>query len=103
MEKVLKIGIVLIAILSVFPISKDLFEFTRFILIVLFGILAYSEHLNANVKQFGFFIAMIFVFQPFVPLPFNELIWNVVHVSLAVIVTGTLFMTKKITPQPIED
>ncbi|MDR2222945.1 MAG: hypothetical protein LBE34_09410 [Flavobacteriaceae bacterium] len=103
MERILKLGVVAIFLLCLLPMSKELFEFTRFILIVLFGILAYTEHLNANIKLFGFYLAMIVLFQPFIPIPLDKMMWNVVHLVLAVAVLGSLFLVKKQKVQPIEE
>ena len=95
MEKGLKIGAILLLVVGMLSLPKDFYELTKFILIALFGILAYNSHVEANIKGTGFYIALIILFQPFVPLPFGSTVWMVLHGLLIAFLAVTLFSSKR--------
>ena len=102
MEKALKIGVSVLALLCLIPMSKEAFELTRFLFIIVFGILAYCEHLNANIKQFGFYVAMLILFQPFVQIPISPMAWNFIHVAFSIIVFASLLLERKTITEQAE-
>lgn len=102
MEKGLKIGAILLLLAGMLTVPKDFYELTKFILIALFGILAYNSHVEANIKGTGLYIALIILFQPFVPLPFGATIWMVLHGAIVAFLAITLFTSKSKLSKAIE-
>jgi accessory gene regulator protein AgrB len=94
MEKGLKIGAMLLLLAGMLSLPKDFYELTKFILIALFGILAYNSHVEANIKGTGLYIALIILFQPFVPIPFGATVWMVIHGAIIAFLGVTLFAPK---------
>lgn len=94
MAKGLKIGAILLLLAGMLSLPKDFYELTQFILIALFGILAYNSHVEANIKGTGLYIALIILFQPFEPLPFGKTIWMVLHVAIIAFLAFTLVASK---------
>lgn len=95
MEKGLKIGAMLLLLAGMLSVPKDFYELTKFILIALFGILAYNSHVEANIKGTGLYIALIILFQPFVPIPFGTTVWMVIHGIIIAFLGVTLFTSKR--------
>lgn len=94
MEKGLKIGAMLLLLAGMLSLPKDFYELTKFILIALFGILAYNSHVEANIKGTGLYIALIILFQPFIPIPFGATVWMVIHGAIVAFLGVTLFTSK---------
>ena len=90
MEKALKFGIIFLLVASVFSLPKDLQELIHFILIALFGILAYNSHVEANIKGLGFYIALVILYQPFVLIPLEPIIFKVINGLVALFIVFTL-------------
>ncbi|MBB1138899.1 DUF6804 family protein [Myroides sp. WP-1] len=95
MERGLKIGAILLLLAGMLSVPNDFYELMKFILIALFGILAYNSHVEANIKGTGLYIALIILFQPFVPLPFGATVWMVLHGVVIAFLAVTLFTAKR--------
>ncbi len=95
MEKGVKIGIIALLLLCLLSVPADFYQLTRFILVALFSIMAYNAHTKANVFELGFYVAMVFLFQPFVEIPLGIMGWKIVHIGVAAILAGSFFIGKK--------
>lgn len=90
MEKALKFGVIFLLLASIFSLPKDLQELIRFILIALFGILAYNSHVMANIKSLGCYIALVILYQPFIPIPLDPIIFKIINGFVALFVAYTI-------------
>ncbi len=91
MEKSLKFGVVVLLLASMFTLPKDFQDLSRFLLIALFGILAYCSHLEANIKALGLYIVLIILYQPFVVLPLSPLVWKITGGLISALILFAVF------------
>lgn len=95
MEKALKFGVIFFLLAATFSLPKEFQELTRFILISLFGILAYNAHVEANIKGLGLYLALIILYQPFVIIPLEPIVFKVLNGLIAALIAFTIMKPLK--------
>ncbi|OCB74011.1 hypothetical protein LPBF_11150 [Flavobacterium crassostreae] len=60
------------------------YQFVRFVAMVAFGYLAYSVMKRNRKNEMFIYIALAFLFQPFIKIALGRTIWNIVDVITAI-------------------
>jgi predicted membrane protein len=84
MEKLTKIILAILLLLCLLDMPYGFYQFVRFAAMVGFGYLAYSAKERNRKNEMFIYIALAFLFQPFMKIALGRTIWNIVDVITAI-------------------
>ncbi|WP_194851165.1 DUF6804 family protein [Nonlabens antarcticus] len=96
MEKIIKIILSILLLLCLIDMPYSYYEAVRFIAMVAFGYLAYTENAKGNQALMITYIVLALLFQPFFKLALGRMLWNVVDVIVAVGLVISIFIKPQI-------
>ncbi len=94
-ENLIKIAIAILLLLCLFDMPYGFYQLVRYIVLVLFVVLAYYEYERKNTPMVIVFIALALLFQPFSKIGLGRQIWNIVDVIVALGLIGSIFVRRK--------
>ncbi len=91
----IKAGLSVLFLLCLFDMPYGYFQFARFIGMLGFAYLAYTEHELRHNNWRDFFIISAILINPLFKISLGRGLWNIVDVVWAVILISTIFNNKK--------
>lgn len=94
MEKILKIGLVILIFGCLLDMPYGYFQFVRFIALIGFGILAYKAYKQEKEIEVIVFGALSLLFQPLFKISLDREIWNIVDIIVGIGLLLSLLKSK---------
>jgi len=84
MKKRLYLSLTAMLLLCLAPMPYGYFMLVRFVMMAVFGWVAYQYYQNGHQGLAWAFGALALLFQPFVKIALGRVVWNVVDVAVAI-------------------
>ncbi|WP_099092427.1 DUF6804 family protein [Flavobacterium crassostreae] len=84
MNSSIKIVLTILLMACLLDMPYGFYQFVRFVAMVAFGYLAYSVMKRNRKNEMFIYIALAFLFQPFIKIALGRTIWNIVDVITAI-------------------
>jgi hypothetical protein len=94
-ENIIKLSLIILMLICVFRLPYGYYQLIRYIALVGFAILAYYEYEKKNLPMAIVYIMLVILFQPFVKVPLDRQMWNIVDVVVAIGLVISVFVQKQ--------
>ena len=85
----------ILLLMCLFHMPYGFYELVRYVVMIVFSILAFAYFSKGKVVIGVLFIALAVLFQPFWKFALGRTIWNIVDVLCSVLLVGLIFYERK--------
>jgi len=94
-KNTLKIILAVLFFLCLAKMPYGFYQFTRFVALVGFAVLAYRANEEGNKTEAILYVVLAILFQPFIKIALGRDVWNVIDVVVGVGLVASLFIKPK--------
>ena len=89
---ILKIALAILLLLCLLNMPFGYYQLVRYLAMIVFVYLAYRSHEQGQETEVFIFIALAFLFQPFIKIALGRQIWNIVDVFVGLGLIVSVFI-----------